>query len=77
VRIVAGVNAHRIHVTSEWDNTFDGDTSSFNSVMTDEGVEEVTKFLRRKEAWVDPRGGMIASANVDTVALVLKNMTSN
>ena len=54
---------------------FDGDTASCNGIMTDEGIEEVMAAFRKKEAWVDPRGGMIASANVDTVALVLKNMT--
>lgn len=32
-------------------------------------------FMKTREAWVDPRGGMVASINVDTVALVMKNMT--
>lgn len=54
---------------------FDGDTVSTSVLMTDEGVEEVQRFMTRREAWVDPRGGMIASVNVDTVALVMKNMT--
>ena len=72
----AGTIAYRDSVTHYLDKRFDGDTSSLNSIMTDEGVQEVYDLFKKKEAWVDPRGGMIASANVDTVALVLKNMTS-
>lgn len=55
--------------------TFDGDTSSFNALYSDEGLEEIKKYLNTKAAYVDPRGGLQASANVATVALVLKNMT--
>lgn len=54
---------------------FDGDTVSVSVLMTDEGLEEIKRFMGTREAWVDPRGGMVASVNVDTVALVLKNMT--
>jgi hypothetical protein len=55
--------------------TFDGDTASFNAVYTDEAVKEVKDILNSKAAYVDPRGGLKASANVATVALVLRNMT--
>ncbi len=55
--------------------TFDGDTASFNAIYSDEGVQEVKDYLNSKAAYVDPRGGLKASANVATVALVLKNMT--
>lgn len=44
--------------------------------MTDEAVKEVNDYLNTKAAYVDPRGGLKASANISTVALVLRNMTS-
>ena len=58
-----------------WNITFDGDTASFNAVYTDEAVKEVQEYLNSKAAYVDPRGGLRANANVATVALVLRNMT--
>ena len=60
---------------SRRNTTFDGDTASFNAVYTDESLEEVRAYLNTKAAYVDPRGGLRASANVATVALVLRNMT--
>lgn len=54
---------------------FDGDTSSLNAVYSDEAVAEVKAHLNSKAAYVDPRGGLRASAAVDTVELVLRNMT--
>lgn len=34
-------------------------------------------MLDSKRAYVDPRGGMMASIDVDTVALVFRNFTRN
>jgi len=44
-------------------------------VYTDEAVREVHEKLNTKNAYVNPRGGLRASADVHTVALVLNNMT--
>lgn len=54
---------------------FDGDTASFNVLYSDNAVAEIKAKLRSKSAYVDPRGGLTASTNVDTFALVLKNFT--
>jgi hypothetical protein len=54
---------------------FDGDTGSANSLYTDEGVAEVHALLKKKIAYVDPRGRLIASAVVSTAELVCHNLT--
>lgn len=54
---------------------FDGDTASFNVAYSDNAVKEIKDKLNSKSAWVDPRGGLIASTGVDTFALALKNFT--
>ena len=43
--------------------------------MTDEAIDEVTKYLTTREAFVNAHGELRASAAVHTVELVLKNMT--
>lgn len=54
---------------------FDGDTSSANTLYTDEGVAEIHALFGKKIAYVDPRGRLIASAVVDTAKLVAFNLT--
>ena len=54
---------------------FDGDTASLNILYSDQAVAEIRKKLNSKSAYVDPRGGLTASTNVDTLALVLRNLT--
>ncbi len=54
---------------------FDGDTASLNILYSDNAIREIRAKLRSKAAYVDPRGGLTASTNVDTFALVLKNLT--
>lgn len=54
---------------------FDGDTASLNILYSDEAVTEIRELLNSKKSYVDPRGGLMASANVDTVALVFRNFT--
>lgn len=56
---------------------FDGDTASANFVYSDEALREIKHMLRTKKAYADPRGGLMASINVDTVALVFRNFTRN
>jgi len=53
----------------------DGDMVSSNVVYTDEAVKEVKELFKKKKFYVDPRGKLIASANVDTAKLVCFNMT--
>lgn len=54
---------------------FDGDTVSNNIVYTQEAVTEIDKYLNSPSAHVDPAGGLRASASIDTVNLVLHNLT--
>ena len=54
---------------------FDGDTSSANALYTDESIKEVTAFMGKKLAYIDPSGRLIASAVVATAELVCHNLT--
>jgi hypothetical protein len=54
---------------------FDGDMCSANMVETDEAIEEVRQLFKKKVAYVDTNGRLIASANVDTAKLVVFNMS--
>lgn len=56
---------------------FDGDTASSTIVYTQESIDEIDKLLDSREAYLDPRGGFKASCNVQTVQLVLRNMTGD
>lgn len=54
---------------------FDGDTGSANAMYTDESIAEVHAVLKKKLAYVDPSGALIASAVVATADLVCFNLT--
>lgn len=54
---------------------FDGDTSSYTVAYTDESIREVEDFLGSKRAYVGTDGRPLASVGIDTVNLVLHNMT--
>jgi hypothetical protein len=54
---------------------FDGDTSSANALYTDESIAEVHNLLKKKIAYVDPSGRLIASAVVATSEHVCFNLT--
>ena len=56
---------------------FDGDMMSCTAGYSDEVVEEIRKFHTEKKAYVGTDGKFISSTNVDTVALVLFNMTGD
>jgi hypothetical protein len=56
---------------------FDGDTASANFVYTENSIKEVEAHLKTKKAYIDPRGGLRASAVTDTVGLVIRNMTGD
>lgn len=56
---------------------FDGDTSSANTVYTDEAIEEVRNFLQTRKAYIGTDGEFLASIDVVTVALVMHNMTGD
>lgn len=57
--------------------TFDGDTMSCNIAFTDEATEEVHQYLSKAVAYVNPRGGLLASPIVDIVERVLFNFTGD
>jgi len=54
---------------------YDGDTCSATFLYSDESLEEVNKFLNSRDAFVDPQGGFKTSTAINTVNLVLKNIT--
>lgn len=54
---------------------FDGDTSSANILYSTDSIKEMEKYFRSKNAYLDPRGGLKASSDIETVSLVLRNMT--
>lgn len=56
---------------------FDGDTASFNVVISDEAIKEIDTLLGRKTAYINAAGQFRASNDIDTVAWVLKSMTGN
>lgn len=56
---------------------YDGDTCSANILYTKQAIEEAERYLKSKAAYLDPQGGLRASMNIDTVALVLNNMTGD
>lgn len=56
---------------------FDGDTSSFNVVYSDESIKEVDDFLGSPRAYIDTSGHFLSSTEVDTVRLVLHNLTGD
>lgn len=55
---------------------YDGDTASWNAVMTDEAIATCKKYLNSKNAYLDPRGYLRASSSTFTAELVLKSMTA-
>ncbi len=56
-------------------HAYDGDTCSANILYSDQAIEEIDKALNSREAYLDPKGGLRTSADLDTVSLVLRNMT--
>lgn len=56
---------------------FDGDTCSLTFCYSEEALEEINAHLNSTEAYLDPQGGLRTSANINTVALVLRNMTGD
>lgn len=56
---------------------FDGDTASGNVTYSDEAIQEVDDFLSKKRAYVGTDGRFISSVDVDTVKLVLYNLTGD
>lgn len=54
---------------------FDGDTCSGNALYTTESRDEIKKFLQTVRAYVNTNGQFMASTEVDTVQLVLHNLT--
>lgn len=59
------------------DADFDGDTSSGNALMSDEGIAEIHRRLKTRAAFVGTDGEFYASTATHTVSLVLHNMTGS
>lgn len=57
--------------------TYDGDTASATIVYSDEAIAELDRYLDSTAAYLDPRGGFKAGCDIDTITLVLKNMTGD
>lgn len=56
---------------------YDGDTCSANIVYSDQSIQEIKRLLHSRESYVDPKGGLRTSASLDTIELVLRNMTGD
>lgn len=54
---------------------FDGDTSSGNIAYSDEAIAEAKTFFKSKRAYIGTDGRLLYSCNIDTVKLVMFNMT--
>lgn len=54
---------------------FDGDTESFQAVYVDDSISEMARYLKRREAYLTPKGTLAFSANIHTVALAVRNMS--
>jgi hypothetical protein len=54
---------------------FDGDTSSGNIAYSDEAISEAKDFFKSKRAYIGTDGRLLFSCNIDTVKLVMFNMT--
>jgi len=81
--------AHEFPTTGQWLNSmvphsmriknlgadYDGDTMSCTAVYSDESVQEIKDFLSKKKAYIGTDGKFIASTGVNTVELVLFNLT--
>lgn len=76
MKVWAGAIAYRVDVASLLDNKHDGDMMSSNSITTVDGVKEVHDHLNTVRAYVHPKGGLKASAAVDTVDRVLVGLST-
>lgn len=65
------VNSNRL---ARLGGDFDGDCMASMLVYSDEALQEQHAYLKTKAAYADPRGGLLASAAVPTVELVVLNM---
>lgn len=48
---------------------------SGTAVYTEESIDEIDDFFKKKKAYVGSDGRLINDANIDTVKYVLANMT--
>ena len=53
----------------------DGDTISFNTVVTKESVREIDNLLASKSFYITPDGKLTYSAETDTLNYVLKHLS--
>ena len=52
-----------------------GDTCSGTALYSDESINEIKKFLSKRASYVGTDGKFISSVNVDTVQLIVHNLT--
>ena len=56
---------------------FDGDTVSCNFLYSEDAIQEIERVLHSRQAYVDASGKLKTSVKLDTVSLVLRNMTGS
>lgn len=56
---------------------YDGDVCSALLVYSDDAIAEIEKTLHSREAYVDASGGLRTSVKIQTLSLVLRNMSGN
>lgn len=54
---------------------FDGDTCSSPIMYSEETIAEIERYFHLRNSFVGTGGGLVASANTDTVNLVVSNLT--
>lgn len=77
MKVLAGVFAHRMHLTNALDKRYDGDKTSLAIVYSDDAMKELDSFLNSKEAYIDTNGKLKYGIEGNHIAsLVLHNFTS-
>ena len=72
---VDGLSVHQSHL-GKLGGDHDGDTVSLQAILTDEGIEEVTKLLKSKNYYLDNERKMAFSNSADILNATLAFMTA-
>lgn len=56
---------------------FDGDTSSFEGIYTDESLEENTNMMSKVQYWIDSKGNLKVDVNNDVIERTLHNLLAD
>lgn len=68
------MSVHNSHLAA-LDGDFDGDTLSLTIALSDESIEEIDKYLNKKEYYISDNGKFNFSSSTDIISAVLSYMT--